>query len=390
MGLTLLRWGAGVALGCAALTAALLPFPTSVVERWAFAAPEPLAGEASRWAADSERARAALRAYRSATALALWRTTTRSADTASVRVDRSVPAMISADVRAITEEQWRALGTPSALHAEVFVYVDSTTLPRSTIAATSRRSLERALVDVAFALPEATGGERCVALVRLRGTTAAHVAALRHQSLVGVCGFFAAFGLPGAGVRAWLQATDYRAARRSDWHVALAPAVDASSVYGVGAAGGQCLTGKRGACLTVLGVGRAEAQDSGIAAGTPAFVLDGAGPISAADHLRYRSALGNVEAELLMAAVREFGPERFGQFWRSEAAPDVAFRFANGITLDAWTRQWLTRTFGALPDRPAVRVSHVVWLAVAAPLLLVVAARPRERLLTARWLGVER
>jgi hypothetical protein len=390
MGLTLWRWGAGVALGCGALTAALLPFPASVAERWTFAAPEPLAGEVSRWAADVARAQAALRAYRAATALELWRTTTRSADTASVRVDRSVPASISDDVRAIAAEQWRALGNPSALHAEVFVYVDSTTVPRSAIAATSRRALERAFVDVAFALPEATGGERCVALVRLRGTTAGHVDALRHQSLVGVCGFFAAFGVPGAGVREWLEATDYRAARRSDWHVALAPAIDGSSVYGVGAAGGQCLTGKPGACLDVLGIGRVGVQAGGIAAGTPAFVLDGAGPISAADRVRYRSELGNVEVELLMSAVREFGPERFGQFWRSEAAPDVAFSSANGITLDAWTRQWLTRTFGALPDRPTVRTSHVVWLTVAAPLLLVVAARPRQRLLTARWLGVER
>ena len=391
MGLTLWRWIAGVTVGCGALAAALLPFPESVAERWTTSPSEPLAGEASRYTADVGRAQAALGAYRAATALELWRTATRAADTASVRVDRSIPTTIAADVRAIAAEQWRALGSTSAAHAEIFVYVDSTTLPRASVEGTMRRSLEpRRFVEVAFALPEATDGARCVALVRLRGTTPAHVDALRHQSLVGVCGFFAAFGLPGSGIRRWLEATDYRVARRSDWHVALAPAIDAAAVYGVGAAGGRCLTGEPAACLDVLGVGAEEGQAGTMASGAAALVFGGTGPVSAVDRVRSRSELGNVEAELLMSAVREFGAERFGRFWRSEAFPDAAFATATGVTLDVWTRQWLTRTFGALPTRPTVRLSYVVWLGLAAPLLLVVAARPRERVLAEGWRSANR
>jgi hypothetical protein len=226
--------------------------------------------------------------------------------------------------------------------------------------------------------------------VRLGGATPAHVDALRRQSLVGVCGFFAAFGLPGAGVRQWLEATDYRSARRSDWHVALAPAIDASTVYGIGAAGGRCLTGEPGACLDVLGVGQSDTGARSVTSGPPAFLLDGLSAVNAADRVRSRSELGNVEVELLMSAVREFGAERFGRFWRSDSAPDAAFATANGVALDTWTRQWLTRTFGALPTRPTVRVSYVVWLGLAAPLLLVVAARPRERVVAEGWSSADR
>jgi hypothetical protein len=273
----------------------------------------------------------------------------------------------------------------------LFVYVDSTTLTRAATSATSRRPLEsRRLVDIAFALPDATDGSRCVSLVRLRGTTPAHVDALGLQSLVGVCGFFAAFGLPGADIRQWLEATDYRAARRSDWHLALAPATDATAMYNLGAAGGRCMKAERGACLEVLGMEHSRRSARRDPSTSSPLLLDSFGPLSAANRARSRSELGSVEGELLMSAVREFGPDRFGRFWRSSGAPDVAFTQATGVTLDAWTRTWLTRTLGPLPTRPTIRGSHVVWLAVAFPLLLTVAARPRERVLAERWFREKR
>ena len=42
-------------------------------------------------------------------------------------------------------------------------------------------------------------------LVRLRGVSESHVDALRSQSLVGICGFYGAFGLPGSGIQDWLS-----------------------------------------------------------------------------------------------------------------------------------------------------------------------------------------
>ena len=386
MSLILWRWSTGVALGCASLAALLLPFPPSVPQRWTPSAPAPLAREVSRLAADVGRTGAAVRAYRAATGLDRWRTARRTSDSVSIRIDGSVPPAIAAAARSVAAEQWAALGSASGAHAEVFVYVDSTTLARAATSVTSRRPLEsRRLVDVAFALPEATDGSRCVSLVRLRGTTPAHVDALRLQSLVGACGFFAAFGLPGADIRQWLEATDYRAARRSDWHIALAPATDASAMYDLGAAGRRCMKGERGGCLEMLGAERSGRSARRDPSTSSPLLLDSFGPLGTANRARSRSELGNVEGELLMSAVREFGPERFGRFWRSSAAPDVAFSQATGVTLDAWTPAWLSRTIGALPTRPTIRGSHVVWLAVAFPLLLTVAARPRERVLAERW-----
>jgi hypothetical protein len=80
-----------------------------------------------------------------------------------------------------------------------------------------------------------------------------------------------------------------------------------------------------------------------------------------------------------MSAVREFGFERFGQFWKSTAPPDAAFASAMGVTLDAWTQRWMRRTFGDVPQRPTPRLGHVIWLVAGAPVLLFIAARPRER-----------
>jgi ABC-type cobalamin/Fe3+-siderophores transport system ATPase subunit len=65
----------------------------------------------------------------------------------------------------------------------------------------------------------------------------------------------------------------------------------------------------------------------------------------------------------------------------SHAAPDSAYRSSSGTSLESWTQQWLTRTYGAVGERPTVRVRDVAWIALAAPILLVIAARPRERVL---------
>ena len=384
MSSTLWRWGGGVVVGCGALVALLIPFPPSVAERWSDPVPKPLAQEVSRLSADLGRAQSALRTYRAATGLERWRTEARASDTTRVRMDRSVPAGLAPSVRAAALQQWSTLGAATAAHAEIFFYVDSAPLARAGTAATSRRSLEpRRFVDVAFALPEATAGTRCVSLVRLTGTSPAHVEALGRQSLLGVCGFFAAFGLPGAANRDWLAATGYRVARRSDWHIALAPFTDAAAVYGLGAAGSQCLTGEPGACLVAVGATGSTRSQRGQATRAE-FVLDGTAAFGGGDQMRAGS-LGTVEVELLMSAVREFGPERFARFWSSSAPPDAAFATATGVALDMWVQRWMVRSFGTLPERPTPRVSRIIWLIASAPVLLRVAARPRERVLADRW-----
>ena len=379
MGMTIWRWSAGVAIGCAAIAALLLPFPPPVVERWTPAAPPPLADQIAGLTRVAGQAHAAVRAYRAAQALDRWSVARADADTTLVRFDRSVSPALSAQARRIILAQWAALAIPvSAQHAEVFVYVDSTPIPRADSRVVARRPIEpRALVDVAFALPGATGGRQCVALVRMRGVSAAHINALRNQSLIGVCGFFAAFGLPGDGVEAWLSRSNFRFARRSDWSVARAPATDAWALYGLSAPATHCLTGDGEACRIAL---RLEPRHT---SETPAFghrlasVLDAGVPPSATAP----ALLGDANDELLAAAVRSVGAERFARFWRSTSPPASAFLTATGTRMEQWTQRWLAQVYGAPPAQPSARVDDVVWLSIAAAVALLVTRRRREHVL---------
>jgi hypothetical protein len=110
-------------------------------------------------------------------------------------------------------------------------------------------------------------------------------------------------------------------------------------------------------------------------------VIDPEAPTYVGNVRAQNAALGWSEDALLADAVRSVGPDRFAQFWRSASTPDGAYLASTGTSLESWTRQWLTRTYGAVGERPSVRVRDVVWIAVVAPLLLVIAARPRERVL---------
>ena len=87
-------------------------------------------GELTQAAAVAQRA---VRTYRVARALEHWNEDRTSADTAAVRLDATVPSHAATTARAIVAEQWAALGPRvSAAHAQVFVYLDSTTIPRAS------------------------------------------------------------------------------------------------------------------------------------------------------------------------------------------------------------------------------------------------------------------
>jgi len=330
----------------------------------------------------------AVRAYRAAQGIERWSVGRRESDTSSIRIDDGVPANVAHAVRQVANEQWTALGaSASGSNAQIFAYIDSTTIPRAVVVTGLRPLDPRRFVDVVFALPEATDGAHCVTLVRLRGVSPAHVEALRRQSLVGVCGFFAAFGMPGRGVRAWLAGTGYRTARRSDWHVARAPAVDAAGAYGLGDAGGRCLTSQPGACVEALGAADAAARADSRTLRSYDWVIDGTYLPTASALGAPPGVLGDIEPELLLSAVRELRADRFGNFWRSSESPAAAFESAFGTSLDSWTHAWVVRTYGGAADRPTIRMRDVVWLALALPLLVAMAARRRERLLSERLLG---
>ena len=385
MDLTPARWFIGIALGCATLAAVLSVEPRVSAPTWSPGPPKQLEDAMSGLRDAAIESQSAVRAYRLAQALDRWSSS--PSDGGPVRFDRSVPATTVKAARAIVQDQWTRLGpAPSAAHAEVFIYVDSAAIPRATNATNSRVVIEpRRLVEVRFALPEATDGQRCLVLVRLRGTTAAHIEALRNERLAGVCAFFAVFGLPGTGVARWLSSTGYTFARQSDWDVPRAPSTDPRAFYGLSVAGSGCLTGKANACVLALGaISAADSTSARAAMPRVASALNGSGPRVLTSPTGPAAALGDVEGRLLSDMVRDLGPERFARFWRADSAPDVALAAATGTSLDVWTHGWLMRAYGAAPEDTSIEVTDALWLAAAMPFLVLVAARRRERVL-AEW-----
>ena len=195
------------------------------------------------------------------------------------------------------------------------------------------------------------------------------------RSLLGPCAFYAAFGKPGAAVQRWLAATGFRPARLPDWDKPHAPAVDPAAIYALSNDAGRCLTGPVASCLSALGV-NAQPDDA-------TYLIDGN---SLGDNARTRPiALGSTEPRFLADAVRELGPRRFKQFWTSSAALEAAFASASGSSLDRWTARWLQASYGTRRQPPMVGRRDLLWLAIALPLLIVIAASKRERVLTERF-----
>jgi hypothetical protein len=384
MGVTVTRWCIGVAFACGAVAMLVLPFPETPRQRWTSAAPQPLAAEVTRLVHASGNAYAAVRRYRSMQALARWNQSAERDDTMLIRIDASVPVSARAPVRTLVAEQWATVApSASAAYAQIFVYLDSSSIARAEGAQSTTRVIEpRKFVDVSVALPESVDGARCLTIVRLRGVSEAHVNALRNQSLVGVCAFFAAFGLPGNYIRSWLGAQQYRFVRRSDWSVARAPAIDASSMYALGDFGGRCLTGTLGSCDSALGLEQAASLQPKIAGNRLSGVLEAARPGQIASGPG--PTLGDAEGELFADMVRDIGPERFRRFWTSDSAPGDAFMAATGEPFAIWTQRWLNRVYGPAPAPPAPRVRDVLWLALAIGLASLFAARPRQAVLIER------
>jgi len=150
-----------------------------------------------------------------------------------------------------------------------------------------------------------------------------------------------------------------RFARRSDWNVARASAIDAAALYGLDDAGGRCLTGIAGGCLDALSIRDARTEVTP-PADQRSTIIDPSAPAAVAGARLRNASLGSAEDELLADAVRSIGIDRFAKFWRSESEPDAAYVTSSGTSLEAWTKQWLTRTYGAVGERPTVRVRDVV------------------------------
>lgn len=193
----------------------------------------------------------------------------------------------------------------------------------------------------------------------------------------GLCGFEAAFGVPSAEVRQWLEAREYQPVA-SGYDPARGPRVPRQlrdrafpyfSYAGNGAMGlalRACYAGRLEHCMVAV----APTTDR------PARALDGV-----ASDWRWYGWGWNGSPELMNTLALSMGAAAFEQLWRGSAAPPDAYQQLTGVPIDTLARRVLT---GAAPP---LRVGASLSLAsVVTPLLiaavfagLATLAHPRRR-----------
>lgn len=193
----------------------------------------------------------------------------------------------------------------------------------------------------------------------------------------GLCGFEAAFGVPSADVRQWLEAREYQPVA-SGYDPARAPRVPRQlrdrafpyfSYAGNGTMGLElraCYAGRLQHCLVAV----APTTDR------PAAALDGV-----ASDWRWYGWGWNGSPELMNTLALSMGAAAFEQLWRGSAAPPDAYRRLTGVPMDTLARRVL------VGDAPPLGVGASLSIAsVLTPLLiaavfagLATLAHPRRR-----------
>lgn len=230
-------------------------------------------------------------------------------------------------------------------------------------------------------LTERAGLRYCIGIaageIRPNGTVAVGQELL--ETVLAPCLIEAAFGPPGAGVGAWLDATRFSAARSAQWLLRPKEFVDGSGhgpwdgwfggysgvsmmrrrsslrqflgsfdgllpapPYHYGSTGVRCLAGNATACgKAVLGAGEMLEDVTDL----PRDLTLRAGRAN-----RPSPDLATVRPIadwFLSDVIREFGRERFGAFWRSDEPFERGFEQAFGVGLGEWATGWAARQWAA-------------------------------------------
>ncbi len=208
-----------------------------------------------------------------------------------------------------------------------------------------------------------TDGQPCVAVVHMVGPSAAQMAVIgalrasRAWSMAGPCAFFAAFGIPGSGIRTWFDTVGYS--------FGLLPYGQPRAVggrttkfdrQGLPAPARACLLGNDDACESSLGMVNDTALISPLPP-APSYVV----ALSSAP----TGQLGHMQSSLLQDLREIYGDQRFGQFWRSNRPPAEAFAQAFGQPPAPVLRAWLARNYDALHGGPALPLPIVSAAVVA-------------------------
>jgi hypothetical protein len=312
------------------------------------------------------------------------------ADTQQFRVEVSGTEATSSDIETFTrllEMQWDQLNLGQPIHPIVAVVrIDSV---RSDFSDDLDLS-EAGGSDIAFGPPPPGTSGACLTVVRiaLPPRQANVQTEIRARALsapmLGLCAYYAAFGPPGRGVAAWLEARDYDVARAS-WtlddrmpaqklkasHYILHPLHRVAgedeqlSTSPLAVALQRCTDGEASACRDLV-------LAPGLRPGTPTH--DGStlpSAPAAAGTVEYfeltTESSRSVTDRFLAALVANDGRGRFERFWKSDADAPIAFERAMGQPLGDWVRTWVHHTIGNTVR--GTRLPILTWLICLAILL---------------------
>jgi hypothetical protein len=307
--------------------------------------------------------------------------------------DRVTRVLIDSLVAAARDQRTVAAMIP----ASVFFVLDTVT----RVGGHPRGVRSRGALAIDYVLPT-DASRRCVVIARLRevATRRLFEAELRSRisrdRLLGPCAFFEQFGMPGEGVRRWLDERGWQFAQRSALEEPAAPWLDGMPdssyrsridlVYVMSEAGRACAGGNDAACLDALFVRPPrDARETTVELHSGVLSPGYYNPFTIGDNgwLTRSWPLGAREWTLLSDMARTMGRESFHRFWSSELPPEQSFHAAmNGrMSMARWTREWIESTYhpqATGPTLSAGATGFAALLMIAALALAAVAARRRQ------------
>jgi hypothetical protein len=285
-------------------------------------------------------------------------------DTSGTIIDDKVSTALGDYVKTLAMHELSALELEGSRPIRFYIAGDLAT--EDTLPA----SRSRAPAEVTHLLPDFTGDSSCVSLIQLRRDEARQLEVLTTTSLSGVCGFIAAFGLPGPAIRGWMDTVEFSFAGVPAWHersdlaAAMTREPSANQAQWEQSANRQARSGLHSRIIGCLMKAATECRmllsvlrDSSLAVipGTsvphfnqrPGWVT---GRLGSAHGPR----LGPHERRFFSDIVYDFGQERFARFWTSPATPEDAFASAFGETLPGYTQRWLARRYDDTSGGPRI------------------------------------
>ena len=232
-----------------------------------------------------------------------------------------------------------------------------------------------------YILPRRGTTDRCIVVARVKPWGVNEfVSEASRDRLLGPCGFYERFGVPGIEIERWLGRGAWGFAQNSSpnwgrWNEEWATPYGYPLRMVLGPRGVACAKGSDSSCLDALqtpAMGGWRPRNGRLTTEFNPYIM------SSSWYSRDWS-FGPRSPSLLADLAKDLGTDRFTRFWQSEQHPESAFRAATGTELSEWGHQWVVRNYHAEPAGPGVSGAAWAWGLAMLALSLGVILRSSER-----------